>query len=238
MKNDTSNKTINKVLVVDDEADIVELLTYNLEKEGYLVASASDGKKAIEVAKTFIPDLIILDIMMPNMDGIEAGRIIRAIPELKNTYLLYLTARSEEYSEIAAFELGADDYITKPIKPRALMSRINSFFRRETQKTETDEKNNDLLEIAGLSINRKNYTVLKSDSTLIVLPKKEFELLFFLAQYPNKVFSRDEILTRIWGADVYVVERTIDVHIRKVREKIGDDYIKTLKGVGYMFSTE
>lgn len=238
MKNDTSSKTINKVLVVDDEADIVELLTYNLEKEGYLVASASDGKKAIEVAKTFIPDLIILDIMMPNMDGIEAGRNIRAIPELKNTYLLYLTARSEEYSEIAAFELGADDYITKPIKPRALMSRINSFFRRETQKTETDEKNNDLLEIAGLSINRKNYTVLKSDASLIVLPKKEFELLFFLAQYPNKVFSRDEILTRIWGADVYVVERTIDVHIRKVREKIGDNYIKTLKGVGYMFSTE
>jgi len=224
----------HRVLVVDDEADIVELLVYNLEKEGYKVASAPDGKKAIEIAKEFLPDLVILDIMMPFFDGIEVGRMIRAMPELKNTFILYLTARSEEYSEVAAFELGADDYINKPIKPRALMSRINAFFRRESQKTDIG----DTLEIAGLSINRLNYTVTKADGSVIVLPKKEFELISFLAQYPNKVFSRDEILQKIWGADVYVVERTIDVHIRKVREKVGETFIKTLKGVGYMFTDE
>ena len=224
----------HRVLVVDDEADIVELLVYNLEKEGYKVASAPDGKKAIEVAKEFLPDLVILDIMMPFFDGIEVGRMIRAMPELKNTFILYLTARSEEYSEVAAFELGADDYINKPIKPRALMSRINAFFRRESQKTDIG----DTLEIAGLIINRLNYTVTKADGNVIVLPKKEFELISFLAQYPNKVFSRDEILQKIWGADVFVVERTIDVHIRKVREKVGETYIKTLKGVGYMFTDE
>ena len=224
----------HRVLVVDDEADIVELLVYNLLKEGYKVASAPDGKKAIEIAKEFLPDLVILDIMMPFFDGIEVGRMIRAMPELKNTFILYLTARSEEYSEVAAFELGADDYINKPIKPRALMSRINAFFRRESQKTDIG----DTLEIAGLSINRLNYTVTKADGNVIVLPKKEFELISFLAQYPNKVFSRDEILQKIWGADVYVVERTIDVHIRKVREKVGETFIKTLKGVGYMFTDE
>jgi two-component system alkaline phosphatase synthesis response regulator PhoP len=224
----------HRVLVVDDESDIVELLVYNLEKEGYRVASAPDGKKAIEVAKEFLPDLVILDIMMPFFDGIEVGRMIRAMPELKNTFILYLTARSEEYSEVAAFELGADDYINKPIKPRALMSRINAFFRRESQKTDIG----DTLEIAGLIINRLNYTVTKADGNVIVLPKKEFELISFLAQYPNKVFSRDEILQKIWGADVFVVERTIDVHIRKVREKVGETFIKTLKGVGYMFTDE
>ncbi|WP_394992236.1 response regulator transcription factor [Emticicia sp.] len=224
----------HRVLVVDDEADIVELLSYNLEKEGYKVASAPDGKKAIEIAKEFLPDLVILDIMMPHLDGIEVGRMIRAMPELKSTYILYLTARSEEYSEIAAFEVGADDYLNKPIKPRALMSRINAFFRREAQKTDPTET----LEVAGLNINRLNYTVTKPDGSLVVLPKKEFELLFFLAQYPNKVFSRDEILQKIWGIDVYVVERTIDVHIRKVREKVGETFIKTLKGVGYMFTDE
>lgn len=224
----------HRVLVVDDEEDIVELLCYNLEKEGYQVASAPDGKKALEVARDFLPDLVILDIMMPHMDGIEVGRILRSIPELKNTYILYLTAWSEEYSEIAAFEVGADDYINKPIKPRALMSRISAFFRRESQKTELSET----IDVADLHINRSNYTVTKPDGSLIVLPKKEFELLFFLAQYPNKVFSRDEILQKIWGIDVYVVERTIDVHIRKVREKVGENYIKTLKGVGYMFTDE
>lgn len=224
----------HKVLVVDDEADIIEILTYNLEKEGYKVESAADGKKAIEVAKVFKPDLIILDIMMPNMDGIEAGRILRTLPDMKNTYMLFLTARAEEYSEIAAFDVGADDFITKPIKPRALMSRINAFFRREAQKAEPSLG----LEIAGLQINRQNYTVTKADKTSIVLPKKEFELLYFLAQYPNKVFNRDELLQKIWGTDVFVVERTVDVHIRKVREKVGENYIKTLKGVGYMFSDE
>jgi two-component system alkaline phosphatase synthesis response regulator PhoP len=223
-----------KILLVDDEPDILEFMEYNLKKEGYQVLQAKNGKEAVDVAKKEFPHLVILDIMMPFFDGIEVGRMIRAMPELKNTFILYLTARSEEYSEVAAFELGADDYINKPIKPRALMSRINAFFRRESQKTDIG----DTLEIAGLSINRLNYTVTKADGSVIVLPKKEFELISFLAQYPNKVFSRDEILQKIWGADVYVVERTIDVHIRKVREKVGETYIKTLKGVGYMFTDE
>ncbi|GGM72853.1 DNA-binding response regulator [Dyadobacter beijingensis] len=223
-----------KVLVVDDDSDIVELLEYNLTKEGYSVLTASNGKKAIDIARAFIPDLILLDIMMPQLDGIETGRILRQNPDIKNTYILFLTARSEEYSEVAAFEVGADDYITKPIKPRALMSRINALFRREAQKAESG----DTIEILDLSINRKNYTVTQGGEKSTVLPKKEFELLFFLAQTPNKVFSRDELLQKIWGADIYVLERTVDVHIRKLREKLGDSYIKTLKGVGYMFSNE
>ncbi|MGV3604290.1 MAG: response regulator [Dyadobacter fermentans] len=223
-----------KVLVVDDDSDIVELLEYNLTKEGYSVLTASNGKKAIDIAKAFVPDLILLDIMMPQLDGIEPGRILRQTPDIKNTYILFLTARSEEYSEVAAFEVGADDYITKPIKPRALMSRINALFRREAQKAESG----DTIEILDLSINRKNYTVTQGGEKSTVLPKKEFELLFFLAQTPNKVFSRDELLQKIWGADIYVLERTVDVHIRKLREKLGDTYIKTLKGVGYMFSNE
>jgi two-component system, OmpR family, alkaline phosphatase synthesis response regulator PhoP len=228
------SKTAHKILIVDDDEDILELLTYNLEKEGYQVKTAPDGKKALEIAHDFLPELVILDIMMPVMDGIEAGRALRAMTELKNLFILYLTARSEEYSEIAAFEVGADDYLTKPIKPRALMSRINAVFRREAQKAEPI----DSVEIAGLSINRQNYTVIKPNGIAVVLPKKEFELLFFLAQYPNKVFSRDELLQKIWGVDVFVVERTVDVHIRKVREKVGEDYIRTLKGVGYMFTDE
>jgi two-component system alkaline phosphatase synthesis response regulator PhoP len=230
-------KTLNtapKVLVVDDDNDIVELLEYNLIKEGYSVMTASNGKKAIEVAKTFVPDLILLDIMMPQLDGIETGRILRQNADLKNTYILFLTARSEEYSEVAAFEVGADDYITKPIKPRALMSRINALFRREAQKADSGDQ----IDILDLSINRKNYTVTQQGGKSTVLPKKEFELLFFLAQTPNKVFNRDELLQKIWGADIYVLERTVDVHIRKLREKLGDQYIKTLKGVGYMFSNE
>jgi two-component system alkaline phosphatase synthesis response regulator PhoP len=223
-----------KVLVVDDDSDIVELLEYNLNKEGYNVLTAGNGKKAIEIAKTFIPDLILLDIMMPQMDGIETGRMLRQNPDIRNTYILFLTARSEEYSEVAAFEVGADDYITKPIKPRALMSRINALFRREAQKAESGDQ----IDILDLSINRKNYTVTQDSEKSVVLPKKEFELLFFLAQTPDKVFSRDELLQKIWGADIYVLERTVDVHIRKLREKLGDRYIKTLKGVGYMFSSE
>ncbi|PWJ56523.1 two-component system alkaline phosphatase synthesis response regulator PhoP [Dyadobacter jejuensis] len=229
-----ANTTAPKVLVVDDDSDIVELLEYNLEKEGYTVETASNGKQAIEITKTYIPDLILLDIMMPQMDGIETGRILRQNLELKNTYILFLTARSEEYSEVAAFEVGADDYITKPIKPRALMSRINALFRREAQKAESGDQ----IDVLDLSINRKNYTVTQGQANAIVLPKKEFELLFFLAQTPNKVFSRDELLQKIWGADIYVLERTVDVHIRKLREKLGESYIKTLKGVGYMFATQ
>lgn len=223
----------HRVLVVDDDTDITEMLEYNLQKEGYDVRTASDGRKAIELAKTYIPDLVLLDIMMPHMDGIEAGRLLRNLPELRQTYILYLTARSEEYSEVAAFDIGADDYITKPIKPRALMSRINALFRREAQKADPGDK----VEISDLIINRQNYSVNQGDKS-VILPKKEFELLFFLAQSPNKVFSREELLQKIWGADIYVLERTVDVHIRKLREKIGEGYIRTLKGVGYMFTDE
>ncbi|TAE22044.1 MAG: DNA-binding response regulator [Cytophagales bacterium] len=228
-----SAATAHRVLVVDDDADLVELLQYNLEKEGYDVRTASDGIKAIEVAKTYQPELVLLDIMMPHQDGIETGRQMRQLPDLRQTYILYLTARSEEYSEVAAFDIGADDYITKPIKPRALMSRINAFFRREAQKADPGDK----IEIAGLTINRQNYSA-NFDNKSVVLPKKEFELLYFLAQHPNKVFSREELLQRIWGADIYVLERTVDVHIRKLREKIGETHIRTLKGVGYMFTDE
>ncbi len=220
-------------MVVDDDPDIVELLQYNLEKEGYEVRTAGDGRKALETARGFLPELVLLDIMMPQMDGIETGRQLREMPELRQTYILYLTARSEEYSEVAAFEIGADDYLTKPIKPRALMSRINALFRREAQKADPGEQ----VEVADLTISRKNYTVTQADKS-VVLPKKEFELLFFLAQSPNKVFSREELLQKIWGADIYVLERTVDVHIRKLREKIGENYIKTLKGVGYMFTDQ
>jgi two-component system alkaline phosphatase synthesis response regulator PhoP len=220
-----------KILVIDDDADILELLTYNLTKEGYWVESAINGLEGVEKAKHFLPDLIIMDIMMPIMDGIEAGKIIKSNPILKHIRVVYLTARSEEYTEVAAFEVGADDYITKPIKPRALLSRINSFFRKETEKS-TEEG---VLHIAGLIINKTNYSVTKPDGNQVILPRKEFDLLFQLASMPNKVQSRDSLLQKVWGADIYVVERTIDVHIRKVREKIGDDYIGTLKGVGYMF---
>lgn len=223
-----------KVLVIDDDADILELLIYNLEKEGYEVKSAANGLEGIEVAKQFMPDLILMDIMMPIMDGIEAGKIIKNTEKLKHIHLLYLTARAEEYSEVAAFEVGADDYLTKPIKPRALLSRINAFFRKETQKS-TEEG---VLSIAGLIINKETYSVTKEDGSVVVLPKKEFEILHYLATVPNKVQSRESLLQKIWGSDIFVVERTIDVHIRKVREKIGDQYIGTLKGVGYMFKTD
>lgn len=222
-----------KILVIDDDEDILELLTYNLQKEGYEVKSAINGLEGVNLAQEYVPDLILIDIMMPVMDGIEAGKIIKSTEKLKGTRIVYLTARAEEYSEIAAFEIGADDYLTKPIKPRALISRINAFFRKETEKS-TEEG---ILQIAGLIINKTNYSVTKADGSVIILPKKEFEILFFLASNPNKVQSRDSLLQKIWGADIYVVERTIDVHIRKVREKIGDEYIGTLKGVGYMFKS-
>ncbi len=221
-----------KILLVDDEGDILELLKYNLVKEGYDVKTALDGIKGVEIAKTFIPDLIILDIMMPKQDGVETCRQIREIPELINTFVIFLTARSEEYSEVAAFDMGADDYITKPIKPRALISRINAMFRRESKK----KKESNQIVIDDLTVDRTSYTVYVREEK-ISLPKKEFELLYFLAKNPGKVFSRDELLQNIWGTDVYVLARTVDVHIRKVREKIGDGYITTVKGVGYKFDT-
>jgi two-component system alkaline phosphatase synthesis response regulator PhoP len=221
-----------KVLVVDDAADIVEMLKYNLEKEGYKVKTAADGKEGVEVAKRFLPDLILMDIMMPIMDGVEACRILRETAETKDTHIIFLTARAEEYSEVAAFELGANDYITKPIKPRALMSRISALFRRDIKKS--DETATDVVKIGKFTIDKTSYT-LYIDGEPISLPKKEFELIYFLAKSPKKVFSRDELLHHIWGTDVYVLARTVDVHIRRVREKIGNDYIKTIKGVGYKF---
>jgi len=221
----------HRILVVDDEQSILELLTYNLEKEGYEVKSASDGIKAVEVAKAFNPEVILLDIMMPNQDGVETCRQIKENKDLNNTFVIFLTARSEEYSEVAAFDVGADDYITKPIKPRALMSRINAYFRRELKGKKDQILSGDLL------IDRSSYTV-RLNGDEIILPKKEFELLHFLVKNPNEVFNRDELLKNIWGTDVYVLARTVDVHIRKIREKIGDSYITTVKGVGYKFSIE
>ena len=223
----------HRVLVVDDEPDILDLLDYNLSKEGYKVKTASNGKKAVSMAAKFLPDLILLDIMMPNQDGVETCRQLRENPDLYNTFIVFLTARSEEYSEIAAFDTGADDYITKPIKPRALLSRIGAMFRREAKKGQKTHKIN----AGGLIIDRVSYTV-TVNGEVIALPKKEFELLHYLAQNPNKVHSRDDLLHNIWGSDVYVLARTVDVHIRKVREKIGSNYIVTIKGVGYKFGTE
>jgi two-component system, OmpR family, alkaline phosphatase synthesis response regulator PhoP len=225
------NKPTQKVLVVDDEEPILELLKYNLEKQGYDVRTAADGFQAVEQAKKFHPDLVLLDIMMPKMDGVEACRQIKAMPELVNTFIVFLTARAEEYSEVAAFDVGADDYILKPIKPRALMSRISALFRRDSKKKNTSSQ----IKVGELVIDRTSYTI-QIKGREVSLPKKEFELLFFLAQNPNKVFSRDDLLQNIWGSDVYVLARTVDVHIRKVREKIGDDYITTVKGVGYKFN--
>lgn len=221
-----------KILVVDDERDIVELISYSLTKEGYQVYQAYNGKEGIEVAKQINPDLIILDVMMPEMDGIEACRIMRAMPEFKQTFMVFLTARSEEYSEIAGFNVGADDYIAKPIKPRALMSRINAILRRNNTESGVDQV--DKLEILDLVIDRDSFLVYR-DEEKIVLAKKEFELLYLLASKPNKVFTREQILKAIWEDSVVVTNRTIDVHIRKLREKIGDHYVSTVKGVGYKF---
>jgi two-component system alkaline phosphatase synthesis response regulator PhoP len=224
---DSTKKT---VLIVDDDEDILELLFYNLKSDGYHVEIAKDGVEAIEVAKKSLPELIIMDIMMPKMDGVEACRNMRQIPELVNTHIIFLTARVEEYSEIAAFDSGADDYIMKPIKPRALMSRVTAHFKKSDRSSEEEN----LLEFGDLKINRVSYTVSK-DKKLIELPKKEFELLYFLAKKPGQVFNREILLKNIWGTDVYVLARTVDVHVRKVREKIGDKYIKTVMGVGYKF---
>ena len=222
-----------KVLVVDDEPDILDLLEYNLSKEGYKVKTAGNGRKAVDVAARFIPDLILLDIMMPHQDGVETCRQLRENTDLYNTFIIFLTARSEEYSEIAAFDIGADDYITKPIKPRALMSRISALFRREEKKKQKSSR----VTAGNLIIDRTSYLVTVNGEQ-VSLPKKEFELLYYLAQNPDKVHSRDELLQNIWGSDVYVLARTVDVHIRKVREKIGSQYIVTIKGVGYKFGLE
>lgn len=221
----------NKVLIADDEQDILDMLQYILEKEGYEVQIAKSGPEAIRIAQEFQPRLILLDIMMPQMDGIETCRNMRELEELKDTVIVFLTARSEEYSEIAAFESGANDYIVKPIKPRALVSRIASYFRKESVS-----RKNSIISINDLVIDKTSYTVSVGEKK-ITLAKKEFELLYFLCQHPNKIFNRDDILKRVWGTDVYVVSRTVDVHIRKIREKVGEHYISTVKGIGYKFET-
>jgi len=226
-----STSTKQKILIVDDEPDILELIEYNLKKEGYQVYTARNGQEAVSEAKKVLPDLIVLDIMMPKMDGIEACRIMRTMPEFKNTFMVFLTARSEEYSEIAGFNVGADDYIAKPIKPRALVSRINAILRRNAPAEEvTDNK----LEIGDLVIDREAYLVFQKGDK-VVLAKKEFELLYLLASKPGKVYTREVILKNIWEDSVVVTNRTIDVHIRKLREKLGDDIVSTVKGVGYKF---
>lgn len=220
-----------KILLVDDDPDILELLEYNLQKEGFQIRTAENGLQGIQIAQEFLPDMILMDIMMPVMDGIEAGRIIKQSKELKNTYLIFLTARTEEYSEVAAFDIGANDYITKPVKPRALISRIKAVFQRSTAETLEEEK----VVLEDLIINRQNYSIAVKESSW-TLPKKEFDLLMFFVSNPNKVYTRDEILSSVWGKGIHVTERTVDVHIRKIREKIGEDYIRTIKGVGYLFS--
>lgn len=217
-----------KILLVDDEPDILEILEYNLAQEGYQISTANNGKEAVTKAKKELPHLIILDVMMPEMDGIEACEQIRKIPELQQTIITFLTARNEDYSQVAGFDAGADDYIAKPIKPKVLVSKIKALLRRFKE----DEMQGDVLKVGDIEINRESYKIIK-DGEEIVLPRKEFELFYLLASKPGKVFKREEILDKVWGNEVIVGGRTIDVHIRKLREKIGDDWFKTIKGVGY-----
>ena len=217
-----------KILLVDDEQDILDVVRYNLEKEDYIIESANNGREAIEIAKKFKPQLILLDVMMPEMDGIETCTEIRTINDLSETIIAFLTARSEDYSQIAGFEAGADDYIPKPIKPRVLVSRVKALLRRLAVQDEVDQKTS----LGDIQIDKDRYVVTKS-GTELQLPKKEFELLALLISKPGRVFTREIILNRVWGNEVVVGDRTIDVHIRKLREKIGDAYIKTVKGVGY-----
>ena len=217
------------ILLVDDEPDILEIIRYNLTSEGYTIETAENGLEAIEQAKKVRPQLIIMDVMMPKMDGIEACEKIRTIPELSETVITFLTARGEDYSQMAGFEAGADDYITKPIKPKVLVSKVKALLRRFKEEEE-DEK----IKLGNLTINREEYKIILGKKEM-VLPRKEFELLALLASKPGKVFKRVDILDSIWGNEVIVGGRTINVHIRKLREKIGDDKFKTVKGVGYKF---
>jgi two-component system alkaline phosphatase synthesis response regulator PhoP len=221
-----------KILLVDDEPDILEFLGYNLRKEGYQVHTSSNGRDGVKKAMEIHPQLIILDVMMPEMDGIEACAEIRQIPEIKNSIIIFLTARGEDYSQIAGFDAGADDYITKPIKPRVFVSRVKALLRRYKEESPQVEGN---VVVAGeFSIDRDRYVVIKEDVEFS-LPRKEFELLSLLVSRPNKVFTREEILAGVWGNDVIVGDRTIDVHVRKIREKLETQAIKTIKGVGYKF---
>ena len=219
-----------KILLVDDEQDILEIIGYNLSQEGYQVVTASNGKEAIAKAKKEHPQLIIMDVMMPEMDGMEACENIRKIPELKETIITFLTARSEDYSQVAGFDAGADDYIAKPIKPKVLVSKVKALLRR--LKVVDGVSSTTTLTLGNIEINREEYKIIK-DGKGIILPRKEFELFYLLATKPGKVFTREEILDKVWGNEVVVGGRTIDVHIRKLREKIGDSFFKTIKGVGY-----
>jgi len=223
-----------KILLVDDEPDILEFLSYNIHKEGFEVFTAQNGKEAVELAKKINPHLILLDVMMPEMDGIETCETLRQDENLQNTIIAFLTARGEDYSQIAGFDAGGDDYITKPVKPKVLVSRIKALLKRLKSSSEEEKKEDLLIKQSNLIIDRERYIVTK-DSEELILPKKEFELLVLLISKPDRVFSRDEIFSAVWGDNVIVGDRTIDVHIRKLREKIGDDHIKTIKGVGYKF---
>lgn len=216
------------ILIIDDEEDIRELLQYNLKKEGFNVMDAENGEKGIQLMKANHPDLVLLDVMMPGMDGIEVCETIRSTPGLEKTLVCFLTARNEDYSQIAGLDAGADDYVSKPIRPKVLISRINALLRRKGVLQKEIANPEDLI------INREKYLVEKDGST-IHLPRKEFELLALLASRPDHVFEREVILEKVWGSDIVVGDRTIDVHIRKLREKIGDNYIKTIKGIGYKF---
>ena len=216
------------ILLVDDEPDILDILSYNLEKEGFIVHAASNGREGVELARKMLPDLILLDVMMPEMDGMETCVQIREEPQLKDTIIAFLTARGEDYSQIAGFDAGADDYIMKPIKPRVLVSRIKALLRRGEVKSEEPTAD------SGIVIDRERYVVMREGQEL-TLPKKEFELLSLLSSQPGRVFTREVILSSVWGNDVVVGDRTIDVHIRKLREKLGDKRFKTVKGVGYKF---
>jgi two-component system, OmpR family, alkaline phosphatase synthesis response regulator PhoP len=219
-----------KILLVDDEPDIVEFLGYNLKKEGYTILTANNGRDAVDIAKKENPHLIVLDVMMPDMDGIETCRELREQKNLQDVLIAFLTARSEDYTQIAGFEVGADDYITKPIKPRVFISRVKALLRRLQTHTISES----VIEFGNIRIDKEKHVVFKGDLE-IALPKKEFKLFSLLSSKPGKVFSREFILDQVWGDEVVVGDRTIDVHIRKLREKIGDDYFKTIKGVGYKF---
>ncbi len=221
---------ITKILIVDDDQDIIEILRYNLSLAGYKIKTAANGKEAIKKAKLFSPEIILLDIMMPEMDGIEACSKIKSIPSLNETMIIFLSARNEDFTQIAAFEAGGDDYISKPVKPKILLKKIESIVKRIRLGNNEHLK----IELDNITINRSEYIVTK-DKKVITLPRKEFELFFLLASKPGKVFTRDEIMSKVWGSNVIVGDRTIDVHIRKLREKIGDSYFKTIKGVGYKF---
>jgi two-component system, OmpR family, alkaline phosphatase synthesis response regulator PhoP len=225
------------VLIVDDEPDIQEFLSYNLKKEGYKVFSVTNGRDAIEVAKQITPQLILLDVMMPEMDGIETCEELRRVPALRSAIIAFLTARGEDYTQIAAFEAGGDDFITKPIKPKVLMSRIRALMKRYRNTIEEMAFEEDtIIRKKTFTIDKEKFIVIKENGDEITLPKKEFELLNLLISKPEKVFTRDEIFQLIWGDNIFVGDRTIDVHVRKLREKLGENHIRTIKGVGYKYT--